>query len=285
MNIILGAGGQVGSQVATLLESRGLPVRRIFHSAPKQAVSQAVNSEITIADYLDKESLVKAFHGGDTVLLLTPESMKSEDMLADAKKVFANYKAALKGSGLRRVIGLSSGGAQLTAGTGTLQLYAMLEETVQGLEMESYIVRPAYYYSNWMMYLDVAKSDGVLPAFFPPELAIPMIAPSDVAAFIADVMESGAKHRISEITGPESYSTSDIARFMGEALGRDVIAVQIPQRDRLPGLLRAGFSRSSAEYLLGMTEAVIEGKTGLTMTPVRTGTTFSAYLNECLQNG
>lgn len=285
MNIILGAGGQVGSQVAALLEGRGRPVRRVFHHAPEQMAAKAKNSENVVSDYLDEASLAKAFYGGDTVLLLTPESMTSEDMLTDAKKVFKNYKSALKNSGIRRAIGLSSGGAQLSPDTGTLQLYALLEETLQDLEMETYIIRPAYYYSNWMMYWDSAKSDGVLPAFFPPNLPIPMIAPKDVAAFIADVMEHGAKQQLSEITGPTLYTTADIARFMGGALEQDVMAVQIPPSDWLPGLLQAGFSQSSAEHLLGMTQAVIDGKTGFTMPPIQTGTIFPDYLNGCLQEG
>lgn len=279
------SGGQIGSQVAMLLEGKGLPVRRVFHRISKQVTSNANSSTSVVADYFDKVSLEKAFRGGDTVLLLTPESMASDDMLADAKKVFANCKDALNGSGIRRVIGLSSGGAQLTKGTGTLQLYAMLEETLQSLDMEVYIVRPAYYYSNWMMYMDVVQNNGILPTFFPPALAIPMIAPKDVATFIADVMENGAQHSIREITGPDLYSAGAIARFMGEALGRDVMAVQIPQCDWLPGLLQAGFSKSSAEYLLGMTQAVINEKTSFTMPPVYTGTTFSAYLTECLPKG
>lgn len=283
MNVILGAGGQVGSQVATLMESRGKPVRRIFHHPPKQAVPKAKNSENAVADYFDKESLKKTFSGGDTVLLLTPESTTSEDMLEDAKMVLGNYKAALEGSGIKRVVGLSSGGAQLSPGTGTLQLYALLEETLRDLEMETYIVRPAYYYSNWMMYLDTARNDGILPTFFPTEHAIPMIAPKDVAAFIADVMEKGMEHETAEITGPDLYTPSDIARFMGDVLGRDVTAMQIPREEWLPGLLQAGLSHSSAEYLLGMTQAVIDGKTGFTMPPIHTGTTFAVYLNEYLQ--
>lgn len=282
MNVILGASGQVGSHVAKLLESREQSVRRVFHHAPNQATAKAGNGEYAVADYMDAVSLTKAFRGGDTVLLLTPESMTSEDILSDAKKAYNNYKTALIASGIRRVVGLSSGGAQMTVGTGTLQLYALLEETLQDLEMEIYIVRPAYYYSNWMMYWEVAKSDGVLPAFFPVDMAIPMIAPKDVAAFIAEVMDAGAKRQISEMTGPELYTPLDIARIMGEALGREVAAVQVPREDWLPGLLQAGFSKSAAEYLMGMTEAVIEGKTGFTMPPVQTGTTFAAYLNEWL---
>lgn len=283
MNIILGAGGRVGSRVAALIESRGKPVRRVFHHAPKEPVRRAKNSEDAVADYFDRESLKKAFSGGDTVLLLTPESMTSEDMLEDAKTVLANYRAALEGSGIKRVVGLSSGGAQLSPGTGTLQLYALLEETLRSLELETYIVRPAYYYSNWMIYLDTARNDGILPTFFPTDLAIPMIAPNDVAAFIADVMEKGMEHQTAEITGPDLYTPSDIARFMSDALGRDVTAMQIPRNEWLPGLLQAGFSHSSAEYLLNMTQAVIDGRTGFTMPPIHTGTIFAEYLSEYLQ--
>ncbi|MDL2259160.1 NAD(P)H-binding protein [Eubacteriales bacterium OttesenSCG-928-K08] len=285
MNIILGAGGQVGSRVAALLESKGKPVRRVFHHAPQQLTAKAQHSEDVVADYFDEESLKKAFDGADTALLLTPESMTSKDMLADARRVLANYVAALKNSGIRRVVGLSSCGAQQTPGAGTLQLYALLEETLHSLDIETCIVRPAYYYSNWMMYMDTARKDSILPAFFPPDHAIAMIAPQDVAAFIADVLDDGMTRQMAEITGPTAYTASDIARCMGDMLGKDVVAIQIPREEWLPGLLQAGFSQSSAEHLLGMTQAVIDNRTNFTTQPIHTGTTFPNYLSECLFMG
>lgn len=143
MNIVLGAGGQVGSEVARILESNGNVVRRVLHHN-KPATPQGNNSEVVNADYFDKASLTKAFAGGDTVLLLTPESMTSTDMLADAQKAFHNYQAALADSGIRRIVALSSGGAQLSANAGTLRLYAMLEEAMVDVGIETFIVRPAY---------------------------------------------------------------------------------------------------------------------------------------------
>lgn len=282
MDVILGAGGQVGSQVAKLLESYGRPVRRVYHHTPKQAEAIRNESEIVVADYFNRNTLAKAFNGGDSVLLLTPESMTSADMLKEARMVFGNYKAALKTSGITRVVGLSSCGAQVTPGTGTLQLYAQLEETVFSLGLEGSVVRPSYYYSNWMMYLDAVQREGILPSFFPPDLPIPMIAPGEVSSFIADVLQYGAEQSITEITGPTLYSPEDIARLMGDHLGQNVRVVPIPESEWLPGLLEAGFSQDSASYLMDMTKAVIDGKTDFTMPPIQSAKSFPAYLRECM---
>ncbi|MDV0446155.1 hypothetical protein MmiAt1_17730 [Methanimicrococcus sp. At1] len=285
MDIILGAGGQVGSEVSRLLESRSRPVRRVLHCSSetkdKRQTPPNSGSETVAADYFDGESLKKAFSGGDTVLLLTPENITSQNMIADAEIVFENYRAALENSRIRRVVGLSSMGAQLSEEAGMLQLYAMLEkflDTLDNTDIEIFIIRPAYYYSNWMMFADTAQKEGVLPTYFPPEQSFPMIAPKDAAALIADIMENGAENKITETAGPELYNPSDIARFFGGLFGKEITPMTIPYEEWYPGLLQAGFSENAAELMTGMTKTVADGKSDFTIPPVRTKTTFSIYL-------
>jgi uncharacterized protein YbjT (DUF2867 family) len=156
----------------------------------------------------------------------------------------------------------------------------MLEHTFSDINIEQIYVRPAYYFSNWIGYLDLVKNYGVLPTFFPPEMKVAMIAPPDVAEFLSDVMICKTKQeRIYEIAGSELYSSLDIAKIFGDVLNRNVAVQQVPPEEWESTLIQAGFSKDGAKNLMLMTQAVIDGKTkNETNNPIRFYTDFKKYL-------
>jgi uncharacterized protein YbjT (DUF2867 family) len=104
----------------------------------------------------------------------------------------------------------------------------MLEQAFSDLEIEQIFVRPAYYFSNWLGYLELVKENGILPTFFPPEMELPMVAPPDVAKFLAEVMTcKNPQERIYEIMGPLDYSSLDMAKIFRDVLNRNVTLQQI----------------------------------------------------------
>jgi uncharacterized protein YbjT (DUF2867 family) len=261
LNIVLGATGQIGSLLARRLLELHQPVRAVVRDEKKAAWLSELGVPVTVADYFDGDSLKSAFRGGTTAFLLTPENPASEDILRDTASILRNYRDAVIDSGVERIVGLSSFGAQHTSGTGNLLMSHMLEHAFADLNMEQIFVRPAYYYSNWTGYADIVKKDGILPTFFPPELKIPMIAPPDAAAFIAEIIIGERElRRIFEIAGPEPYSSYDIAETFGRVLDKNVTAMQIPRDEWQTTLEQTGFSFSGAENLALMTDAVITGK-------------------------
>lgn len=261
MNIVLGASGQIGSAIVDALLKEGKPVKGVCRSPQKADKLKSKGIAVEIADFFDLEALKKAFKGGDTIFLLTPENPSSEDILADTESILKNYREAIRFSGIKKVIGLSSIGAQHQFGTGNLQMSYMLEHTFQDLSVKQIFIRPAYYYSNWMAYFETAKEYGVLPTFFPAELKIPMVAPTDVAAFIAKTMTDEAEQeKVYELVGPVSYSSTDVAHLFGNRLNRKVEAQQIPQGQWSETLKQIGFSTNATDNLIKMIEAVINGK-------------------------
>lgn len=156
----------------------------------------------------------------------------------------------------------------------------MLEHAFSDINIEQIYVRPAYYFSNWLGYLDLVKNDGVLPTFFPPEMKVAMVAPPDVAEFLSDVMISNTRQeRIYEIDGPKLYSSLDIAIIFGDIFNRDVAVQQVLPEEWKSTLIQAGFSTDGAKNLMLMTQAVIDGKTKFeTANPIRLHTDFNKYL-------
>ncbi len=280
MDIILGATGQIGSMLVDNLIKRGQSVRAVVRNGSKAEGLRSKGIEVSIADYFDVEALKKAFQGGSSAFLLTPENPESQDFISETKTILNNYREAILASGITKIVGLSSNGAQHESGTGNLMASYMLEHAFSDLEIEQVFVRPSYYFSNWLGYLELVKEHGILPTFFPPEMKVPMIAPSDVAEFLSEVIVCKIpKERIYEITGSHAYSSLDIAKIFGEVLNRNVILQQVLPEEWESTLIQAGFSKDGAKNLALMTKAVIEGKTKNEISnPVYFSTDFESYL-------
>ena len=281
MNIILGASGQVGSAIVDFLIEKGEPVKGVVRDNRKAGDLKKKGAEVSIADYFDVKALKLALKGGDIVFLLTPESPTSEDIIGDTEKLLENYRVAIESSQIKKVVGLSSMGAQYSSETGNLQMSYMLEHAFSALPVEKIFVRPAYYYSNWLAYLSTAEEQGVLPTFFPEQLEIPMVSPIDVAEFLGEIItDESTDPKIYELKGPETYCSNDIADILSEVFSRDVKAYQIPQPTWRETILQFGFTENTAANLIEMIEAVIDGKTlpEENNTLIELPTTFHSYL-------
>jgi uncharacterized protein YbjT (DUF2867 family) len=154
-------------------------------------------------------------------------------------------------------------GAQHREGTGNLVMSYMLERAFDGLGLTRIFIRPAYYFSNWLDYLESAEESGVLPTFFPVELKIPMVCPGDVGRFAAEVLlNSDGDMTIYELSGPASLSSADVAKAFSEVLDKEIKAQQIPRNQWEQTLRSIGFSADGIRNFIEMTEAVIAGKSG-----------------------
>jgi uncharacterized protein YbjT (DUF2867 family) len=261
MNVILGATGQVGSSIAEHLTEKNESVKAVIRNPDKADDLKSKGVQVEIADYFDLEALQATVKGGELIFVLTPENGQSEDLLGDTQLLLKNYQKAIQSSGINKIVGLSSIGAQHESGTGNLQMSYMLEHAFADMKLPQVFVRPAYYFSNWLPYLPVVKEQGVLPSFFPVDQKIPMISPQDVAGFIVEKIASGIKNsEVYELVGPKSLSAKDVAENFGEVIGRDVKAQQIPKEQWKPMLQQADFTDDAAENLIAMTEAVIDSR-------------------------
>lgn len=261
MNIILGASGQVGSALANRLIENNEPVRGILRNPEKADELEKNGIEVRVADYFDLAALKRTVKGGELIFVLTPENGQSKDMLGDTQRLLNNYRKAIESSGIKKIIGLSSIGAQHESGMGNLRMSNMLENAFTDLKIPQVFIRPAYYFSNWLIYLPVVKEQGILPTFFPVDQKIAMISPMDVAAFVANKITGGIERSaVYELAGPEKLSSKDVANTFGKVLDRKVIAQQIPRNSWKETLSDAGFTEDAAKNLIEMTEAVIQEK-------------------------
>lgn len=288
MYIVIGASGQVGSAVVRQLTEKGAPVKGVIRDLKKADKVKESGAAVAVADIHDLPALTNAVADGGTLFVITPESGHSQDILGETATVLQHYREAVERSAVKKIVGLSSMGAQHATGTGNLQMSYMLEHAFKGLDVEQVFIRPAYYFSNWLHYIPSARENGILPTFFPPDLAIPMVSPMDVAAFAADVMtRNGNTRHIYELVGPASYSSQDVAEAMSKALGKPVKAEQMARDGWESALQQAGFSRDGIKNFIDMTAAVISGQVARGRDEdgtVKATTTLTQYIEKAVAN-
>jgi uncharacterized protein YbjT (DUF2867 family) len=214
-----------------------------------------------MADFFDITALKTAFGGGEVLFLITPENPASRDVLGETCQIIRNYREAITASGIRKIVGLSSMGAQHPSGTGNLEQSYMLEHAFVDLPVEQTFIRPAYYFSNWLGYRDTAGDYGILPTFFPAGLKVQMVAPADVANFALQLMMADKPYKPFYEVGEKYYSSIEVASVFGKKLQRNVEVQQIPREQWEGTLSQVGFSENAATNLIKMTEAVLNGRT------------------------
>nr|WP_067053972.1 NmrA family NAD(P)-binding protein [Mucilaginibacter sp. L294] len=287
MHIITGASGQVGSAVVANLIKKGETVKGIIHDEKKADKLKKLGAEVAVADAFDLQALTKATQGGSTLFAITPETGRNDDVIADTKKILANYRAAVEASGIQKVVGLSSMGAQLGESSGNLYMSYLLERAFNGLDVQTTFIRPAYYFSNWMMYLPAIKEQGVLASFYLVDMQIAMVSPMDVAQYAADLLTKNDDNgKIYELFGPGYYSTQDVADAFADTLGKAVKAEQIPRDQWDKTLKQTGFSPDGIKNFIEMTDLVIAGKTAAEAkgtTVLKASTTLQQYINQALR--
>jgi uncharacterized protein YbjT (DUF2867 family) len=284
MYIIMGATGRVGSAVVSHLLENGQPVKGITRNKDKASELKGKGADVAIADAKDMESLVDAFRGGDILFIITPETGEEENVIEEGRLLLENYRNAMERSGIRKVVAISSVGAQHKKGTGNLQISYMLEHAFRDLSVKQTFIRPAYYFSNWMPYFAAAKDSGTLPSFFPPDLLIPMVSPEDVGRLAAEILLSAAdKNNIYELEGPKAYSAADVANVFSEELGKTVRVEHIERRQWERTLKEEGMPADGIKNFIEMTEAVIDGRAtpeGEGTVPVKGTTTLQQYIHQ-----
>ncbi|MEN0056069.1 MAG: NmrA family NAD(P)-binding protein [Mucilaginibacter sp.] len=288
MNIILGASGQVGSAIVSNLLQTQQPVKGIVRNEGKGLQLKKQGAHIAVADTFNLSALTESFKNGSTLFVITPETGKGDDILGDAKKSLANIRKALESSPVKKVVGLSSMGAQYDKGTGNLLMSYFLEHAFKGMDIEQTFIRPAYYYSNWMLYLSAIKEKGILPTFYPVDLAIPMISPIDVAEFATEVIEDENNDgNIYELFGPRAYTSTDVATAFSKAIDKKVTAQQVPRSQWGETLKKAGFSDDAIKNFIEMTDLVISGQVhaqGKGTITEKTKTSLQDYINQAVKH-
>src|SRR3984885_9964754 len=177
MYVILGATGNTGSIAANFLLSKGKKVRVVGRDSGRLQRFVDKGAEAFTATVSDATALTKAFSGARAAYLMLPPAKSPEEQERDSDGV----AKAVKDSGLRYAVHLSSYGAQVAKGAGPVSGLHSSEQKLNAISGLNVLhVRAAYFMENNLAAIGMIHHMGIFGNALIPDLKIPMVATRDV---------------------------------------------------------------------------------------------------------
>ena len=256
MNIVLtGSLGNIGKPLTRALVEKSHSVTVISSNAGRREEIEALGARAAIGKMQDAGFLADAFNGADIVYLMeTMEAVgdmfdKSVDFIGDITHIGENYKQAVLRSGVKQVVHLSSIGAHTDKGIGILLFHHNVENLLRELPGDVAIkfIRPVGFFTNMMSFVHTIRSQGAIISNYGGDEKEPWVSPADIAAVVAEEMDSPFEGRTVRYVASDEVSPNEIANALGKAIGKpDLQWKVIPGEQLLNGWLNIGFNEQVA---------------------------------------
>jgi uncharacterized protein YbjT (DUF2867 family) len=263
--VVTGSLGNISKPLATTLVQQGHEVIVISSQAERQSAIESIGATAAIGSMEDTNFLTKTFEGADVVYVM--ETLAGGaffdhniDVVAATTQIGQNYKDSIERSGVKNVVHLSSIGAD--KGPGLLRFHYNVENLLRELSADVSIkfMRPVGFYYVMYQFIPMIKQQGAIYSNNSLDRKIPWVSPLDIAAVIAEEIESPFEGRTVRYIASDEVSGADIARILGEAIGKpDLQWVEISDEQMVNGLLAAGMSPETAKGYVEMNVPVRDG--------------------------
>jgi uncharacterized protein YbjT (DUF2867 family) len=285
MITVMGATGHTGKKVTEALLKAGEKVRGLGRSESKLAELTDAGAEALGGDTTDAVFLAKTFRGADAVFTLLPGDRRAPDYRAEQDRQGEAMVKAIRESGVRYVVALSSLGADLSEGTGPIVGLHAQEERLKRLEGTNVLLlRPASFFENFYESLGLIKQQGINGDSVAPDAALPMVATRDIAEVAAKALKARDWESVivRELLGPRDLTFAEATRILGERIGNpDLPYVQFSYSEMASALVQAGLSESFASLYVEMARAFNEGIIQYRRTPENTTPTrYEDFVDE-----
>ena len=230
--LVLGATGQQGGSAAAALADDGWRMRALVRdpSSPGAHTLSAAGIETVRGDLADAASVRAAAAGAYGVFSVLPSSGQFVYGVSDADEVrFGKAVAdAAKDGGVKHLVYSSSNAAGSKTGVGHFESKSRVEDYVQGLAIDSTIIRPSTFMEILLM-PDFGVAQGRLTFFMKPDQAMQFIPVEDIGKIAAEIFADRAAYRgqTFELAG-DSVTGNDLAAKFSRAANRTISYRRFP---------------------------------------------------------
>lgn len=275
--IVTGSLGNISQPLTISLVQQGHSVTVISSNTEKQAAIKALGATAAIGSMEDAGFLTTTFTGADAVYCMIPLSFTEPDLTAYMRRIANNYLQAIKHAGIKRVVVLSGWSADLTK-----------SENVEGIfdeltDVQVTIMRPAAFYSNFYMSMDMIRGKGFIGKFltlrhsglwalltgktglllgnYGGDDRIVFVSPKDIADAVSEELVLIPKQpKTIRYVGSEEMTCNEAARIIGTAVGKPWLKwVLLSDKQMLQGLKMAKVPEQLAATLVEMQSAMHSG--------------------------
>ena len=255
---LTGSLGHISKPLAGMLVRQGHSVTVISSSPAKAQAIEAIGAIPAIGSLEDPVFLAATFKGSDAVYLMEPPGNFFDpnfDVHEHVASLARNFVKAVQGSGVRRIVHLSSIGAHTDKDNGLLKFHYNVEKILGRLPGDVAIrfIRPVGFYYNLLSFIPVIPSQGAIVSNYGGDDKEPWVSPLDIAATIAATIAQPFEGRSVQYIASDELSPNEVASILGAAIGNpDLQWVAIPDEQLLNGMLAAGMNPNAARGLVEM---------------------------------
>ena len=220
--LVTGSTGTVGSKIVEALADKpGVTVRAAVRAAARAEQRPRGNVVSVDFDYGDAATIRAAVDGADAVFLLTP-------LVPNQAELATPLVDAAKAAGTKHLVKLSAWGADQEPGIQLGRWHREVERYVEASGIAYTFLQPNNFMDNFIHYYPPDKAGNIYLPWG--QGACSFIDARDIVAVAALVLTTpGHAGQAYTLTGPEAVTIAQAADAIGEATGRTIRYVDVPE--------------------------------------------------------
>ncbi|MHC5374100.1 SDR family oxidoreductase [Enterococcus sp. LJL120] len=253
---MLGSLGTINSLVIPQLIAEKHDVTVITSNEDRLPAIAALGAHGLVGDLLDEKFLGGAFVGADIVYLMIAGGPHGDNFLEQAKLQGKIFRDALADSGVKKVVNLSSVGADAGSEAGALYAYSLIESELRQLtDVSIAFVRPVGFYQNLYRHLPSIIERQALFSNIPADVKQNWVAPQDIAAEISHLLLELPAGKTVHYVVSDNFSGAEFAEALKTELHLPRLHyLVISDQQVKEGLLKNGLSEEFSEALIQMND-------------------------------
>lgn len=261
--VVTGSLGNISKPLAEKLIAAGHEVTVVSSNPEKVAEIEKMGAKAAIGSVLDVAFLSKTFAGADAVYTMVPPFFGAADWKKHIAGVGEKYAAALKVSGVKNVVNLSSMGAHMPEGCGPVSGLFFVEKALNELDgVNVKHLRPGFFYTNFLANAGMVKHMGIIGGNYGENAKLVLVHPNDIAEVAAEeIQDLKFKGKSILYIVSDEKTTSEVAAILGKAVGKPELPwVNFKDEETLGGMLQAGVPEEIAKNYAEMGSAMRSGE-------------------------
>lgn len=284
---VLGATGKIGHVLTEELLQKGHKVRAIGRDATRLENLKKKGADVYSADFYNTVQLTEAFAGCDAAFVMITPGYDADDINVHQDLSGKAIADALAKANVKKVVNLSSVGADRPDKTGLIKGLYRQEQRLNTLSNTDVLhLRPCYFMQNFFWSIPVIQHHGITSSAMKADLPFWMVSTHDIGKKAAEFLDklSFSGKSVFELVGPQELSQNKATEIISKAIGRpEVKYVQSSYEEATKAMLGAGMKQSVVELMVEMQKGFNDGVIVQTQTlnaEHKGNTSFETFVKE-----
>ncbi|MFJ1864908.1 NAD(P)H-binding protein [Streptomyces sp. NPDC088097] len=261
MIVITAPTGQIGHHVLDNLAGGSDPVRVIVRDPGRLPAAVRDRVEVVRGSHNDPAVLAKAFDGADAVLWLVPPNPGTDDPMEHYRAFTRPACEAAEARGVRRIVGISSLGADYGKDAGLLTPAFAMDDLFAKTGVAYRSLRMPYFMENFLTQAESLRNQGMFFLANDADRPLRLVATRDVASAATRLLldDGWTGQEDAPVLSPDELTPVQMAQTVSEVLGKPVTFRQVPMADYKATMTGYGMSDAWAQGLVDMARAQNDG--------------------------